>query len=163
MKNNNGFTLVELMVVVAILGILVGIAIPSYNGYIQRSARATVKADLQEYAQRMERRKGQIFSYKGATVGPATSDTFSALSPRDATAANRKYDITLIELNSARTVLTGTQAMAGYEIQAVSTSNFDSNQTEALKINDLGKKCIKALAAGVTTCAIEGASPDPSW
>ncbi|MEP6633232.1 MAG: type IV pilin protein [Luteimonas sp.] len=50
-----GFTLIELMVVVAIVAILVGIALPAYQDSIRKARRGQAKADLVELAQRAER------------------------------------------------------------------------------------------------------------
>ena len=57
LKNTNGFTLIELMIVVAIIGILAAIAYPSYQGYVKRTNRADVMNEMQNIANTIESRK----------------------------------------------------------------------------------------------------------
>lgn len=54
-RQHRGFTLVEIMVVVAIIGILTAIAMPSYNEYIRRGHRADARAGLLQAQQWLER------------------------------------------------------------------------------------------------------------
>lgn len=55
-SKNDGFTLIELMITVAIVGILAAIAYPSYQSHVVKSWRANASACLLELANRMERR-----------------------------------------------------------------------------------------------------------
>lgn len=49
-----GFTLVEVMIVVALLGIITAIALPSYQTYVQKSRRSDARAALMEAANRQQ-------------------------------------------------------------------------------------------------------------
>jgi prepilin-type N-terminal cleavage/methylation domain-containing protein len=54
MRKNEGFTLIELMIVIAIIGILAAIAIPQFSAYRQRSYNAAAESDLRNAATAQE-------------------------------------------------------------------------------------------------------------
>lgn len=63
MKKSNGFTLVELLITVVIVGILTSIALPSYRSYVVKANRAEAKNKLFEIMQRQEKYMSENNTY----------------------------------------------------------------------------------------------------
>lgn len=69
----NGFTLIELMCVTAIVGILAAIAMPAYSEYVDRSRRVVAQGQMLEEAHHLERHFMSNGSYSEATLQATTS------------------------------------------------------------------------------------------
>ena len=98
-KNHKGFTLIELMIVVAIVAILAAIALPSYNEYIRRGHRAEARAALLQGAQWMERAATATGTYPAAfpatlTTVPSGRYAISAASPPASAASGTAFTLT---------------------------------------------------------------------
>lgn len=70
-RRSRGFTLIEVLIVVAVIGILTAIAIPSYEGYVRRAQRSNAKSSLIETAQWLERAATATGQYPAAANIPA--------------------------------------------------------------------------------------------
>ncbi|MGI4839193.1 MAG: type IV pilin protein [Janthinobacterium lividum] len=72
-RKNSGFSLIELMIVVAIIGIISAIAYPSYTKYVQRSHRAEIAELMAEAAQTLERHYSRAGQYTNSTTPAVTT------------------------------------------------------------------------------------------
>ena len=93
-----GFTLIEVMIVVAIVAILSAIALPSYTEYIRRGNRAEARAGLLQAAQWMERAAIATGTYPLAAVFPGGLTQV----PSD------RYDISIASTDGRSYTLTAT-------------------------------------------------------
>lgn len=77
-KNNKGFTLIEVMIVVAIIGIIAAIGYPSYTRYLHKAARAEASALLLEVMEKQEQYYRNKITYTDSLADlnyPATLET----------------------------------------------------------------------------------------
>jgi type IV pilus assembly protein PilE len=92
-----GYTLIELMVVVAIIGIVGSIAYPSYQGYACDTYKAQAVADLRVCALQMDRHYSNNFAYTGAAIDGTPASTCPNSSPAEGT---KKFDISLFSVSA---------------------------------------------------------------
>ncbi|WP_164136203.1 pilin [Stenotrophomonas maltophilia] len=77
MKNQKGFTLIELMIVVAIIAILAAIALPAYQDYTAKSKVTAALADLASHKTQFEMEKSAGRAPTAATAGFQAEETGS--------------------------------------------------------------------------------------
>lgn len=106
-----GVTLIELMITIAVLAILIGIAYPAYTDYVERSRRSDAQATLAGFATAMERYFTTNATYRGASDGDMTNDdangapvaaVFPSQSPLDG--SDKFYNLTVSSTATAYTL-----------------------------------------------------------
>lgn len=76
---HKGFTLVELVIVIAIIGILSAIVVPAYQGYVRRAACEDAKGNVTGVANLLERFRAQNNTYVGFAIPASINQQSAAL------------------------------------------------------------------------------------
>src|SRR4029450_906148 len=129
-----GFTLIELVTVMAIVAILTAIAIPNYFQYIARGNRSEARATLTQAAQWMERWRTERNSYQNPLNG--NPPVLPAVLQNSPPAGTFKYNITVVTPTPAQYTLSATPVgpMAN-DACGVLTLNNTGQRTSAGDIN----------------------------
>ena len=123
MNNKKGFSLLELMIAVAILGILTSIAYPSYLKQVQESKRTPAKVELMRIAQLQESFYVQNLSY-AKTLNNTSASGGLGFAAATITTEGGNYTVSLVSRKADGSACTGTSTTPCviYALQAVPVS-----------------------------------------
>jgi type IV pilus assembly protein PilE len=131
-RQTTGFTLIELMITVAIIGILAAIAYPSYTEYVKKTRRAEIAELLSEQAQTLERSYSRNSGTYAATTGLSLGNAYYTITP---TISPQEYTLTAAP---------------------VSTSMMNGDKCGSFVLTNTGARSNTGLATGTTSTTCWG-------
>lgn len=151
MKKSNGFTIVELLIVVVIIGILAAIVVVAYNGITQQARTAKTLSAINGWAKAIKLYHAENGSWPSANSCLGTTSTYTS-NPYcwDGTS----WDVDTTFLNQIATV---TSSQPEPDITQISTAN--PQRRGAFYYIPSGDHVIRAMFAGESSCPSTGVGP----
>lgn len=126
-----GFTLIELMIVVAIIGIIASIAYPSYQNYVERTKRLEAQTTMQGIS-------NQLVAYKVSQGSLKTVVAASIFDTKIPSVGTTNYNLEIKDIDGK--VLTATDAkIHTWKLTAIPVNSMSG--TGSLTLNSIGQQC----------------------
>jgi len=163
-SSTKGFTLLELMVTVVIVGILASIAVPSYRTYIERAAVSETQQRMLGVSTELLRWRSKALTYRGFIPASGYVNEVEVLVPTGSDLSNYRYRMRLVDASTNESLESaGSVGMEWVMIAIPNSSNFALKNAKQFYLNSSGQRCLvpSTVTLSSTTNPCTDATSEP--
>lgn len=150
MKNMQGFTLIEIMIVVIIIAIMAAVALPNYEQYLRKKDLAVAQQEVQKLAIELERHKMRNFSFRGFCPSVNTNGAECLGNTFQVPIGSPRYTITVVD-TATNVALTANNATGfNWSVTAIRIDTTGQAKNYDLLMKNDGTRCMSKTTEAVT-------------